>query len=94
MDSLGFVLNVKGPLVIKGKIPDFRHIKYPWLIEYDGYINHNPDSPRVREDPKIRDKKRDKLYVNEGYKILRLLPRDIRQGKKHTLNKIKNFFYN
>lgn len=53
---------------IAGHKPDFAHMKYPLLIEYDGPAGHDPSIPWVPENQAEIDDRRDEDYRGVGKK--------------------------
>lgn len=60
------------------------------IIEYDGWLGHNPNSPFIN-NPKQRDYVRNKFYESKGYEVLSLNRNDLKLGEEHILNKILEF---
>lgn len=91
LEPLGFSYIGKGSRVVSGRNPDFIHIKYSLIIEFDGWLGHNPGSrwtPDTWEECLIKDDRRDADYRKAGYDVLRLLPEDLEEGSSHIIEKV------
>ena len=53
----------------KRYIPDFVHNTHPYIIEFDGSLGHNINSPYVSEDCVDRNETRNRVYREHGYSV-------------------------
>lgn len=92
LSEIGYVFNRRllcsGRSNITGKIrciiPDFVSKEHPmYIVQYDGWLGHNPNSPRTRDDQAEWDNERDEICSDSGYTVIRIHPEDLRKGSKH-----------
>lgn len=90
--ELGYVFNRRllcsGHSSIAGRmrsiIPDFVSKEHPmYIVQYDGWLGHSPDSHRTRDDQAEWDNERDEICSDNGYTVIRVYPEDLRKGGKH-----------
>lgn len=90
--ELGYVFNRRllcsGHSSITGRmrsiIPDFVSKEHPmYIVQYDGWLGHSPDSHRTRDDQAEWDNERDEICSDNGYTVIRVYPEDLRKGGKH-----------
>lgn len=91
IQPLGFRYNGRGPVIINNHTPDFNHIHFPLLIEFDGGGGHDPNNPRVPSNIAELDDIRDADYKMAEKEILRLLPEDLKKGQLFTQQKVKEW---
>lgn len=91
LEPLGFTYTGGGPTKIAGHKPDFSHMEYPLLIEYDGGGGHDPSKPHVPDNQPELDEQRDQDYRDIGKEILRILPKDIRLGTFNIQQKVRDW---
>ena len=73
IEPLGFTYNGKGPMVIGGKTPDFVNEELGVVVEYDGFLGHNSESPYIdlkQEEIDKRDMERNDIYRENGWKVV------------------------
>jgi len=66
---------------IRSIIPDFISRKCPkYIIQYDGFLGHHPDSPYTGENVVDFDYERDQICVTSGYIPIIITPEDLKKG--------------
>ena len=90
LKKYGFVYTGK-KLVEIDRRPDFVNKTIKAIIEYDGGGGHDPNVPWVPENKAELDIKRNREYREHDYKLLILLPTDIKKGIKHINTTVEDW---
>ena len=94
LKKFGFVYTGGDPPNETNHKPDFTHVKYPLLIEYDGPAGHDPDLPWIPKNKAQLDNLRNEDYRMSGYEILVLVNNDLHIGIEHIKRKVEAWMGN
>lgn len=95
----GFIRNVK-QLVLHGWsnifnrtrriVPDFLCPNIPVVIQNDGWLGHNPNSPIVSKNVLELDNERDEICRGNGYDVISVTPSDHKYSDEQLLELIRD----
>lgn len=94
---LGFVYNKRvtcsGYSKILGRvrsiIVDFVHVKYPMILQYDGWGGHGPSNSRLPRNVTELDSERDKICSDNDLYTICILTSDLNKGREYVISKVR-----